>query len=167
MIRRNINIIVLILFLVPNLSWAADYKQWIPYIPDKLGGLKDSSEANGMNMNSGGTTMSKLDKLYKEGNKEITLTISYVKRNDDPGSNTKPQEPMSMELGPIVMKTIKIQGFDAIYQYDKQEKNALITLQLGPEATVLLTASGIGKESEKYYTGLFDDINLKKIYASF
>jgi hypothetical protein len=167
MFFRKQVVLALIILITPGLSWAADYKDWLPHIPDKLGGLKATSEGDGMNMSSGGSAMSTLNKTYGSGNKEINISISYLHDSKRQTQALEPVEQMSMEMGGMVMKTIKIQGFDAVYQYIKAEKNSLITVNLKADATFILASSGIGAKGEKYYIGLFENINLKKIYASF
>jgi len=145
-------------------GWAADYKDWIPCFPDHLDGLKAESKGAGMNMNSNGGSMSTFNISYGSGDKGISINITHSQKDPDQAENKKPEPPVEMEMGGVLMKTVKIQGFDAFYQYVKDEHIATISLRFKTNTTFILTSS-IAK-GEKHDIGLFSNIDLKRIYAS-
>jgi len=145
---------------------AADYKDWIPCFPDQLGGFKATSKGDGVNMNSDGNAMSMFNKTYGSDTKGISVNVSHVQKKSDQGEDEKPQPSTVMDTEALLMKTVKIQGFVAVYQFMKDEKIATITVILKKNTTVMLaTTDGIAK-GEEHDIGLFDKIDLKKIYAS-
>jgi hypothetical protein len=78
----------------------------------------------------------------------------------------EPLEPMTMENQAMVMKTVKLQGFDAMYTYMIDSDEAALQIHLNGKAIVTLSTKGGGNKGDKHYTGLLDNIDLKKIYAS-
>lgn len=164
-------LLTLALLIAPALSWSSDYKEWLPYVPDKLDGLKATSspQAEGGNMSSGGSDISTFERVYGEGNKEIRFSILYGSSTggDQQATEQDSGGPMSMELPGMVMKTVSIQGFHAMYTYLNETDEATIQLYLKGKAMVTLTSKGVGNKGIKHYVGLFDSINLKKIAATF
>lgn len=117
-----------------------------------------------MNISSGGGDMSMLNRTYGSGKKQISLLIMY--HSSGKTGTQSPMGQLDMETSAGVMKTIRIQGFDALYQYFKNRNDALVSVYLEGKATVMLTTSGGGAKGEKHDVGLLGKINLKKIYAS-
>lgn len=154
----------LVLFFHVGTSWAVDYKEWIPYIPDEMDGLKAEPRKDGMNMEMGGQKTSSLTVTYVDGAKQSKVSIMH---SGDPGmvEGQRAIGSMSMETPDFVMKPVEIEGFKGSYHDDKQSKRVQIMLFLSDNALLIFDADG-GKD-EKHYTGLVKKINLKKISATF
>lgn len=166
MFLRRQAVLTLAIFLGPGLSWAADYKDWLPYIPNQLDGLKAETKGQGMNMNTGNGSMSKFDQMYRSGKKQITISITHTQNSSGQTPSEKPREQLNMETSEVLMKTIKINGFDAFYTYNKGDNNVLIYVYLKGEAMMMFTSTGIGVKGDQYYIDLISKFNLKKINAT-
>lgn len=164
----KIVVLTISVLLVPGVVSSADYKDWLPHLPDTLAGLKAASKGEGMNMSTGDGSMSTLKKAYKDGNKEVSIAITHMEdKSKGKVLDEMSKDEFNMETSAMVMKTVNIQGFSAMYQYLKDENSALISVDLNAKGTLILATGGLGAKGEKYNIGLFDKINLKKIYASF
>ncbi|MFV1985543.1 MAG: hypothetical protein ACC657_18485 [Thiohalomonadales bacterium] len=163
--RQKIRIILtFVIFLAPGLSWALDYKDWLPLLPDEIGGLKTKAKDSGVNINAGGTIMSILTITYGEGDKKIDISIT-AEASGIPNKSAQTKERTIMETEDFVQKIIIIQGFIGLYMNNKSAKNHIIKINLNSKSTFTFMADGY--EEEKYILGLVNKINLKKIYATF
>ena len=161
---KKLVLFAMVCFLIPALSSAADYKKWIPHLPDTLDGMKATSTGEGMNMDMGDVKMSNFERKYGSGKNQITIMIVY----DNSGQQNQALVPMTklnMESNQGVNKTFKSQGLDAFYQYDKGNNSVWVVVFLSEKATLNFYAPG-GKP-QKHYTNVVNQIKLKKIAASF
>ena len=97
---------------------------------------------------------------YGDGDKQMDIVIM----NESSGEQVQAQKAMrqiKMETDDYVNKSIKIQGFDAIYQDDKTTNSVNIIVLLND--STMLTFGANGGKSEKHYIDLLDEVNLKKI----
>jgi len=163
MFYRKLAVLTLALFLAPGFSSAADYKDWLPYLPDKLDGLKATSAGDGANLSG---VMSTYARTYGSGEKKIEVTIMYYSAQTETETE-EPVEETIMETPEMVVKTVKIQDFYATYSYTAFNDEAVIQIFPKGSATFMLTASGGGAKGDKHYLGLFKNIDLKKIVATF
>jgi len=164
LMRQKILItLTFVLFLTPGLSWALDYKDWLPLLPDEIGGLKTKSKDNGVNINAGGVIMSSLTITYGEGDKKIDISIS-AEASGEPIKSGPAKEQVVVETKDFVQKVIKVQGFVGMYMNNKSAKNQLLRVSLNSKAAFTFMANGY--EGEKYFLGLVNKINLKKISAT-
>jgi len=160
---RQIVIIASILFLNAGLTWATDYKEWIPYFPDELDGLKAQSKKDGMNMEMDGQQTSSLTVTYSEGVKQTKVSIMH---SGDSGmiEAQRSMGAMTLETPEFVMKPIEIEGYKGFYQDDKKSKRVQIMLFFNDNSLLIFEADG-GKD-KKHYAGLVKKINLKKINST-
>lgn len=152
-----------VLFLTPGLSWALDYKDWLPLLPDEIGGLKTKSKDNGVNIKAGGTSMSSLTVTYGEGDKQIDISIT-AEASGVPNKSVQAKEQIVVKTEDFVQKLINIQGFVGMYMYNKSAKNHILRVSLNSKSAFTFMANGY--EGEKYFFSLVDKINLKKISAT-
>ena len=69
-------ILISICFLLVSVSvYATDYKQWIPLLPETLGGLAQSGKPEGVNMEMGGQSWSSLQQKYSNNSENISMMI--------------------------------------------------------------------------------------------
>ena len=161
--KSKLIIFTLSLFILPTMAFSADYKKWIPHLPDKLDGMKATSKGEGMNMDMGDVKMSNLEKEYGTGKRQIKIMIVY----DNSGQQNQAMDPMAkmnMESDQGVNRSIKIQGYDAFYQYDKGNNSVWVVVFLNDKAMLNFYAPG-GK-TQKHYTKLVNKIKLKKLAAT-
>ena len=150
--------------LLNGFAFAADYKDWIPHFPNELDGLKEVSKGDGINMSSGNETSTTFTKSYGTGDKEIGIVITYSSGGNEAGTQ-QGMANMSFETDELVMKSIKVQGFEGIYQNDKVSNSVSISLFMRGKA--MLAFSAPGGKPQKHYIDLLDKINLKKIAETF
>jgi len=167
MCKKILTVLTFVLTLMPGILWAADYKDWLPYLPDKLDGLKATSKGEGVNINADELSVSSLSKIYGGGDKKITISIMH-----DAGQQNTPLtefvEKTIMETKDLIYKTVKLQGFGAIFQYNKNGNDviAIITVSLKSASVVTIAIIDNKDQGEKHYIGLVNRIDLKKIYAT-
>ncbi|WP_455220895.1 hypothetical protein [Kaarinaea lacus] len=161
--RQLVFLAFIVFFAHVGISWAVDYKEWIPFIPDEMDGLKAQSKKDGMNMEMDGQKTSSLTVTYSEGVKQSKVSVMY---SGDPGmiEAQRSMGSMSLETPEFVMKPIEIEGFKGSYHDDKKSKRVQIMLFFNDNALLIFEADG-GKD-EKHYAGLVKKINLKKIYST-
>lgn len=161
---RTYPIIFSLFLILPGLSQASDYQQWIAHVPGELGGLQAQSGADGINMNMGDINTSMLTMIYGDDNDGIELVISYS--GSGPATEAQPpMESMRMEYDGLVQQTVNIQGFEGFYTHDRSSKEASLMLFLGEGATLNMNA--FGKGGDQPLPELAGKIGLKAIHASF
>ena len=136
------------LLVVPAALGAADYKNWLPLLPKTLGGLARSGEPDGMNMEMSGQAWSSLRQEYSGGgSKDISLTV--VSGMGAPHVQSyQMMSNMKMETQDEVIKTIDVAGYKAIFQLDKNDKNANLIILVSEATIVAIEAGGITSETE-------------------
>lgn len=163
--KKGILALALVLILSSGLVFSADYKDWLPYVPETLGGKKKAGDDEAGNVSFNGITNSSLFRIYGSESDEITLMIVW-----DPSGRqmiaTKTMletlKQMPIETPETVYKLITVQGFPAMYSYYAETNRAAIQTLLSETVLVQLNAAGGGR-NESHYINLLRPVNLKKI----
>jgi len=154
MSHMKIILLILVIFMIPGFSYAADYNDWLPFIPDQIEGLKPIDE-QGYSKN-----LSTVTKTFGIGDKQIKFVIT----SDSTGVTTdavKEMMELDMDFEGGTYKPVKIQGFSGSYSYEKSTKNVMIMVIL--KEKTLVTFHTNGNKKMEYYIKLLNTINLKKI----
>jgi hypothetical protein len=162
--RKPVLATIILFFISAGNSWAVDYKDWIPYFPDELEGLKAQPKKDGVNLDMAGQKTSSLSVTYSDGAKQFKVSVAHFSEPELIGSQ-RAMATMSIETPELVMKPIEIKGFKGSYHDDKKSKRVLIMLFFNDNAVLHFEADG-GKD-EKHYVDLIKKIKLKKINATF
>jgi len=162
--KKGIMALTLVLFLSPALTFSADYKDWLPYIPDTIGGKKKSRKDDAGNVNITGFTSSTINRTFGKESDEITLLIIWDPSGRQMIATKTMMEAVKqrpIETPDVVQKRIIVQGFPAFYLYASGPSGASIYVLLSESALVQLSA--LGSRNESYYINLLKSVNLKKI----
>ncbi len=136
--KGRIILISLCVLLVSVSASAVDYKNWIPLLPEKLGGLARSGEPDGVNMEMGGQSWSSIDQEYSDkANKSIKLIIvSGIVAPQVQAFQNMSQ--MQMETQDVLIKTLNVSGYRAVFQLDKEDKEGILTISVNQQTVVII-----------------------------
>ncbi len=156
-------ILISICFLLVSVSvYASDYKQWIPLLPETLGGLAQSAKPDGINMEMGGQSWSSLQQKYSNNSENISMTI--VSGSLAPQAQAfQMMSHLQMETETEVVKTLKVSGYKALFQLNKVKKRGTLMISVNEQSLVVLEAMSI--TDEKQMIKLSKEIPLEKISA--
>lgn len=157
MSHKKLVLLTLVFFLAPTMSWAVDYKKWLPYIPQQLDKFKAIEKAEGLDQSTASRKY-----VYKDN--EINLTISYDSEatSVNTAKSMMPAENMDNEYG--VYKRFEVQGFKGIYLNDKGSNSVTIMVIITDKTLLSLNTAG-GKKMN-YYVQLLNIFDLKKMATS-
>jgi hypothetical protein len=153
------------LCLVFLLGWqaveAADYRDWVPLLPDSLDGLEPAGEPEGVNAESGDRSWSSLRQRYSGGGgQEVTLNI--VTGSQTPAHRQfQALSKLHIENEQQLIKSLDISGHKAVLNLNKQGNSGDLTIFLEPQTLVLIEAEPVA--DEKALTSLAAEIPLQEI----
>ena len=155
-------LVLVCLLLAPVSLGAADYKQWLPLLPESLGGLARSGKPDGMNMEMGQQSWSSLQQEYSNKSKQVSMTIvSGIVAPQAQAFQMMSQ--MQMETEDQIVKTLEVAGYKAVFQLEKESKTGILTIALNQQTLVAIEAKPTADEAE--LVGLAKEIPLNKIAA--
>lgn len=157
-----ITLLAIIFFSLTTYSWAVDYKHWLAYLPDTLGGLSASTEPEGQNLglSDGQTVM--LTRTYGEGEQQVELTIHYQGTRQEIPVQDQP-ESFSMESPEGYMKVFRLQGFNTVHTYEKASEDCRMHIHLRGKAVV--TLSGKTRDAGRDFVKMASQLPLAKLSA--
>ena len=140
---------------------AADYKGWLPLVPNTLGGLPRAGEPDGINMEMGGQSWSSLQQEYSnKSNERISLTIvSGIAAPQAQAFQAMSQ--MQMETQDQIVKTLEVSGYKSVFQLSKADKNGSLMISVNQQTVVVIEAEPITSESK--LVSLAKEVPLQKI----
>ena len=157
--RRLVLLCVLLVALPVS---AADYKQWIPFLPMTLGGLPQSGQANGINMEMGEKSWSSLEQKYKKQSRTVKLMI--VSGTAAPQAQIfQGLAKMEIETADELIRTIKIKGFQSVLSLNKKRNKGSVMVGVKAHTLVIVEANQIADQSE--LTSLANQVPLERIAA--
>jgi len=161
--KGRIIFISLCVLLVSVSASAVDYKNWIPLLPETLGGLAKSDEPDGINMEMGGQSWSSLSQEYSgNANKSISLIIvSGIVAPQVQVFQTMSQ--MQMETQDVLVKTLNVSGYRAVFQLDKEDKKGTLMISVNQQTVVIIDVEPT--TSEKELVAVAKKVPLGKIAA--
>ncbi len=161
--KVRIILISICFLLVSAPVYATDYKQWIPLLPETLGGLAQSGKPDGVNMEMGGQSWSSLQQKYSNNSENISMMI--VSGTIAPQAQAfQMMSQFQMETETEVIKALKVSGHKALFQLNKVENKGVLMISANEQALVILEAMSIA--DEKQMIKLSKDIPLEEIAAS-
>jgi len=141
---------------------AANYKNWIPVVPETIDGCAKSGEPKGVNMESGGEAWSSLQQEYAdEDKKEITLTI--VSGASPHIQQFKQMSMVQAENETQVIQSVDVSGHDGIVQLKKKEDSGVLYTMVGEKTLVAIQAEPA--TSQDKLLSLADEVPLEEIAA--
>jgi len=160
----TIFMIAISLIIVSTAANAFDYKNWIPLLPESIGGIEKHGDPSGMNMEKSGQSWSLLRQKYSdaEGN---NIRLSIVTGSNAPGIRKfETMQQFNMETPEKNIKTLDIAGHKAVLELNKKGgKSNLLILAQEKTLVVIDTASF---DNEADIISLAEDVPLSKIADS-
>ncbi len=154
---------VLCLLLVPSLADASDYKDWIPLLPDSIGGLSKSGDPDGANMEMSGQSWSTLQQRYAQDNgNDIELTI-VAGAMAPQVRQFQSMRNFDLETDEKIAQTLKIAGRPAFFELYKGGGKGTLGIALQENAVMAIEADAV--ESKDGLISLADDVPLEDIAA--
>lgn len=143
---------------------AFDYKNWIPLLPEGIGGMVKQGDPEGMNMEKGGESWSLLRQQYSDtdGN---DIRLSVVTGPDAPGIREfKTMQKFDMETEKKKVKTLEVSGYKAVLDLSKKGGKSNLLIAAQDKTLVIIDTTSF--DSEKDLLSLADDVPLAKIADS-
>lgn len=155
--------ILCLAFLIPS-AYAADYKDWIPLLPERIGGQKKVGEPNGANMESSGESWSTLEQKYSNGSGE-SVTVTVVSGAMAPQVRQfQAMQQVTMETEEKFVETLEVSGNDAILELHKGGGKG--TLLVAPQQTTVVIIQTSSAESKEDLISLANDVPFSDISAA-
>lgn len=149
----------LLFFSVAN---AADYKDWVPLLPESIGGYAKTGDPEGINMEQGGKSWSTVQQGYSDSSgEELSLIVL---------SGTAPQlqqfqsmKQFSMQTEDRLVETAEVSGNQAVLEVYKGGGEGTIMIKVQEKMLVVIEAGSVAGKGE--LTSLAEDVPLADIAA--
>lgn len=147
---RKISVFLVFGFVLFSLTASAtDYRDWVPLLPDSLGGMGRSGDPEGLNMDMSGQKWSSLQQQYSAGDGERSVELVIVRGKGAPQvANFQMMSTMKMETEDQIVKTLDVLGYKGLFNLAKKEKSGTLMISLSEEMLVVLDAEPITGEGE-------------------
>ena len=136
---------ILCLVFMVSTTYAGDYKDCIPLLPESINGMEQSGDPYGLNTQSEGKSWTGLQQHYSDGSKKIELSIvsgpsaPQVQQFDSMKGH-------SYEDGEKVVETDEISGNDAIFEVYKDGKRGAVLVAIGQETVIIIQSDSVGSK---------------------
>ena len=140
---------------------ALDYKDWLPLVPEKIGGLERQGDADGMNMEQSGQSWSAFEQNYSNGG-ENQVQLKIVSGSDAPGIRKfEALQKFNMETAEKKVKTLDVSGHKAVLELNKKGGKSNLIVSAGEQTIVIFSTSSFDHEED--IISLADEVPLDKI----
>ncbi|MDD3581634.1 MAG: hypothetical protein PHW74_11505 [Desulfobacca sp.] len=120
-----------------------NFKELLPFVKIELPDWELVKEPEGMTMKHPGMMMSQAGAEYKSGEKFLEVNVVDGGMTPMAGANFGLMKGVEVESTEGTTKTIEVQGFQAIEQYQHQEQEASLTIMVGNRFMVNLKGQGL------------------------
>lgn len=161
-IKRQVAIAGLLVLLLFGNAPAADYKVWIPLLPEKLAGMVQSGKPEGMNMEMNEQAWSSLHQKYgsESSGKSAEVTI-FGGKNAPPMTSFQAMKNMKMETEDQLIKSVMIGKYKGLLNLQKEDRQANLMIALGQEMMVMIMVEPAAGEDD--IMGIAKKLPLDKI----
>lgn len=140
---------------------AANYKNWMPFLPQSIDGMSKSAEPRGINMQSSDQSWSMLNQKYT-GEDQDRVTLTIVKGSVSPHMREfQSMEKFNMESGKEMVRSLEVSGYKAIVRLDKKNQNGILGIMVNQNSLVVIKADPAA--SEDRMVSLAKELPLEKI----
>ncbi|MEF8823109.1 MAG: hypothetical protein V5B78_02070 [Desulfohalobiaceae bacterium] len=155
--------LALVFFLAASTANALDYTNWVPLLPESIGGLDKAGEPNGANVEKSGESWATVQQDYSDGSgEEVTLTI--VAGGMSPQlQQFRAMKQFTMETGEKLVKTLKVSGYESIFELKKQKNSGTLLMHVKEKTLVIIESNSV--TSKDALISLADDVPLSEIQA--
>ena len=155
----------LCLVFMASTACAADYKDWISLLPDRIDGLGQSGDPDGMNVQSEGQSWSTLEQGYADGSGEKEIKLTIVSGSMAPQvKQFQAMKQFSMEDEEKVVETLEISGNDAVMELYKDGGKG--NLLIAPQQKTIVIIQATSADNKEELVSLADDVPLSDIAAA-
>lgn len=164
--RKYITVLMIALglFLGSSAANAFDYKDWIPLLPESIGGMEKQGDPDGMNMEKGGQSWSSLAQKYSDAQGN-DLRLVIVTGSDAPGLRQfETMQKFNMETEEKKVKTVQVSGHKGVLDFNKKGGSSNLLVAVQDESLVIIETSSL--ESEDELVSLADDVPISDIADS-
>ncbi len=141
------------LLIISATAMAADYKNWLPLLPETVGGMPQSGKPDGMNMESGDVKWSSVHQRYEGDDPERYADLTLLGGNAPQMAGFQMMSNMKMETDEQIVKTVQVKGYKSLLNLEKNEKRGTLMISLGEEMLAVIEVSPITKEAEMITLG--------------
>lgn len=140
---------------------AFDYKDWVPLLPESIGGLAKQGAPEGMNMEKTGQSWSVLKQDYSD-DKGNDARITIVTGTNAPGVREfKAMQKFNMQSGKREVKTLEVSGYKAVLDLNKQGGKS--SLMIAPQDKTLIVIETSSFDTEDDMISMGKDVSLADI----
>ncbi|MGM0452426.1 MAG: DUF4367 domain-containing protein [Thermodesulfobacteriota bacterium] len=160
----TIFLIALGFILASSTANALDYRDWVPLLPESIGGLDKQGDPEGMNMEKGAQSWATLKQPYAD-EKGNELRLSLVTGTDAPVMKEfETLQKFNMETAEKAVKTTEISGHKAVLNRSKTGGKSNLMIAAQKNTLVIIETDSF--ESEKELVSLAEEIPLGDIADS-
>ncbi len=164
--RKSIPILIIVLgfILASSSANAFHYKNWIPLLPESIGGMEKQGDPSGMNMEKSGQSWSALRQEYSDADGN-DLRLSIFTGSDSPGIRKfETMQKFNMETGEKEVKTLEVSGYKAVLEFNKKGGKSNLLIAAQDQTLVIIDSASFDNKND--LISLADDIPLSKISDS-
>lgn len=158
-----VSIGVVCLFLTVTAAGAADYRDWLPLLPDSIAGMKKSGEPKGVNMNMGEDSWSLLKQKYAGDSGWIRVNIIAGSKVPQVRAFKNPEE-FATQSEKKSARFLEVSGSKAFLELKKKAESGRLVILLQKHAVAAIEAKPVS--SEKKLLSLAKALPLDKIAAT-
>jgi hypothetical protein len=152
------------LLFISAAAGASDYKDWIPLLPEGLGGLQKSGKPEGMNMEMDDQRWSMVQQEYTSDSSEESINLILVGGQGAPQiAGFQTMSSMKMETEEQIVKTVEVFEYKGLLNLEKNEQRGTLMIALTETMMVVIEAAPITEEGE--LMKLAQDVPLSKLAA--
>jgi len=138
-LRGQLILIGICLLLLAGAVGAEDYKNWIPVLPDTVGGMAGAGKPDGMNMESDGQKWCMLHQQYGGNQSEKQVDLTLVWGGAAPFmANFQMMSKFEMETEDQITKTIKVSEYKGVLNLEKPDKRGTLMVALSKELMIVM-----------------------------
>ena len=150
-LRSQIIVIIIsvCLLLVAVAAGAEDYKNWIPLLPETIGGLDRAGKPDGMNMETNDQRWCMVHQKYGSDESEKYIDLTLVWGGAAPFmANYQMMSKFEMETEEQITKTVKVSKYKEVINLEKAEQRGTLMLALSKDMIVILEAAPTTEEGQ-------------------
>lgn len=164
--RKSLTILMIALgfILASSAASAFDYRDWVPLLPESIGGMDKQGDPEGINMEKSGESWSTIKQRYSDAEGK-NIRLSIVTGSDAPGiKKFKTMETLDMETPKRKVKTLDIAGYKAVLDLNK--KGGKSNLLIAPRDKIIVIIDTTSFDNEKALVSLANEVPLSEIADS-
>lgn len=162
--RLKIIAICLSLLLASATANAFNYMDWVPLMPENIGGLEKTGESEGIDKEEGDQSWSVIKQKYSDAQGN-TLNLSIITGSNAPGiKEFKMMQQFNMETDEKAVKPVEVLGLKSVLNIDKTGGENTLLIPATDKTLVIISTAAFDSEDEMI--SLADDVPIEDIADS-